>query len=78
MSGTAVVVQSESLASPIGELEALRAAHNKLIDDVELLRSKYVATITKMDADAGITDTNYVALNTVLAASLTGNKVNLR
>lgn len=48
---------------------------NKLVADLETLRAAYAATLAKLDADAGVTDTNYVALNTVLAASLTASKI---
>lgn len=40
---------------------------NKLIDDVELIRAAVVATCAKLDADAGVTDTNYAAQATVAA-----------
>lgn len=40
---------------------------NKLIDDVELVRAAVVATCVKLDADAGVTDTNYAAQATVAA-----------
>jgi hypothetical protein len=40
---------------------------NKLIDDVELIRAAVTATCVKLDADGGVTDTNYAAQATVAA-----------
>lgn len=61
---------------------------NKLVDDVEVLRAglntlatNFNATLTKLDADAGVTDVNYNSLQAVVrttydaAADLTGAKV---
>jgi hypothetical protein len=58
-----------------GALRQVIIEHNKLVDDVEALRAKYAAALAKLDADAGVTDTNYVATQTVLAATLTAAKV---
>lgn len=49
--------------------------HNKLVDDLEALRAKYAAALAKLDADGGVTDTNYVSTQTVLAATLTAAKI---
>ena len=76
MAGTAVSKTAEH--HPDSMLEALRDSVNKMADDLELLRAKFAATLTKLDADAGVTDTNYSALNTVAAGSLLGYKVNKR
>ena len=76
MAGTQVSKTAEHLDDSM--VGALRDSVEKLIDDVELLRSKFAATLTKLDADAGVTDTNYSALNTVAAASLLGYKVKKR
>lgn len=35
---------------------------NKLVDDVENVRAVVVALTTKLDADAGVTDTNYTSV----------------
>lgn len=48
---------------------------NKLVDDMETLRAKYAAVLTKLDADAGVTDVNYSSLHTVAAATLTAAKI---
>lgn len=40
---------------------------NKLVDDVELIRAAVVALATKLDADGGVTDTNYAAGATLAA-----------
>lgn len=82
MAGSAVTVTPEFSTAPEGVVERLRASHNTLIDDVELLRAAIVAIATKLDADAGVTDTNYAAQATVAAINpatdLTAFKVNLR
>jgi hypothetical protein len=58
-----------------GAERALLAEYNKLVDDVELLRSKFAAVLTKLDADGGVTDVNYSSLHTVAAASLTAAQI---
>lgn len=63
MAGTAVSVTNEFSANPQSEVEHLRVTVNRLIDDLELLRS-HVATGTGVTATA--------------AAALTAYKVNLR
>ena len=82
MAGTAVTVTNEFLTSPLSEVEQLRVNYNKLVDDVELIRAALVATCTKLDADAGVTDTNYAAQATVAAINpatdLLAAKVNVR
>jgi hypothetical protein len=37
------------------------AEHNKALDDLELLRARVHAICGKLDADGGVTDTNYAA-----------------
>lgn len=49
------------------DVRAAIVALNTLIDDVELIRAAVVATCTKLDSDAGVTDTNYAAQATVAA-----------
>jgi len=46
------------------EFDLLRAE----LDD---LRTKYAATLAKLDADAGVTDTNYAALGALAAKQFT-------
>lgn len=41
--------------------------HNKMVDDIELIRAAVVALATKLDADGGVTDTNYAAGATLAA-----------
>jgi hypothetical protein len=52
---------------------------NKLVDDVELIRAWATALTIKLDADAGVTDTNYAAAATMAAidtaAELTAAKI---
>ncbi len=74
-------------AVPAG-VDVLREELNKLIDDVEVLRAalntlatNFNATLTKLDDDAGVTDTNYNATQAVVrttydtAADLAAGKV---
>jgi hypothetical protein len=81
MAGTAVSKKGEFYGGGLSEVDSLRLSHNALVDDVELLRAAIVAMATKLDADAGVTDTNYAAGATVAAINpatdLTGYKVNL-
>jgi hypothetical protein len=46
------------------EFQALRAE----LDDI---RTKYAATLAKLDADAGVTDVNYGSLGALAAARFT-------
>jgi len=91
MAGTAVTVTPEFSTSPESVVERLRASLNKIVDDVEVLRAglntlatNFNATLTKLDADAGVTDTNYNATQAVVrttydaAGDVVGFKVNHR
>jgi hypothetical protein len=46
------------------EFDLLRAELNDL-------RTKFASTLTKLDADAGVSDTNYAALGALAAAQFT-------
>lgn len=48
------------------ELDLLRAE----LDDI---RAKYAATLTKLDADAGVTDVNYGSLGALVAKQFVPN-----
>ena len=50
-----------------GELNRMNpaASHAKLGDVLNDLITKFNATLAKLDADAGVTDTNYVATQAV-------------
>lgn len=48
---------------------------SKLVADVETLRAAHGTLAAKLDADAGVTDTNYNALTTPAASALTGYKL---
>lgn len=73
MAGAAVTKVAEH--HPDSLVEALRLAHNKLVDDVEALRN-FCATHTHTGANP-VGPTAGVLLNTVdAAADMTGNKVN--
>lgn len=50
------------------------ASLNTLINDTQALRNRFNATNAKLDADVGVNDTNYAALNNaggVSAATIT-------
>lgn len=55
-----------------GATRQVRLEFNKLVDDLETLRAAFATLVTKLNADAGVTDTNYAS---VLAATLTAAKV---
>lgn len=59
MAGTAITIRQEN---PDGsQVEKMRAVINLLVADLELLRARFNAVCVKLDADAGVTDTNYTA-----------------
>ena len=70
MAGTTVSARATAMAGSTNH--ATRVEHNKLVDDVEALRLAFATLVTKLNADAGVTDTDYAS---VLAATLTGAKV---
>ena len=61
-SGGANMVPNVGQGKP-GLADALR----DIADDLAALRVAHNAVVTKLDADAGVTDTNYAALHTVAA-----------
>lgn len=86
MAGTTTSSRRTTLRS--SDLNDLLVNFNKLVDDVEVLRAalntlatNFNATLTKLDADAGVTDTNYNSTQAVTrttydtAGDLTGAKV---
>ena len=70
MAGTTIAKREDTLLD--GTSHNLRLEFNKLVDDVEASRLAFATLVTKMNADAGITDANYAS---VLAATLTAAKV---
>lgn len=74
MSGSTVVVGSPSASDA---LTALRAEHNHVVTDLETLRAALAAITAKLDADGGVTDTNYAALTVPAAATLVAANVTL-
>ncbi len=54
-------------ATAAGSAEALKS----LLDDVTELHTQFTALLTKLDADAGITDVDYVATTDVAALTTT-------
>lgn len=73
MAGTAVEVVSEGqIAGPVSELEQLRLSLNAAVVDVERLRAALDAVCDLLDADAGVTGTNYASTaNVATAATMT-------
>lgn len=45
----------------------LAGALRDIADDLASLRTKFINTLTKLDADSGVGDTNYVATQTPAA-----------
>ena len=70
MAGTTVPERDDAM--PEGTTRQVRIEHNKLVDDVEALRLAFATAITKLNADGGVTDTNYAS---VAGATLTAAKV---
>jgi hypothetical protein len=57
-----------------GSSAALRDQFNAFVDDVDDIRTKFASLLAKLDADGGVTDTNYAA-TLALAAKTTGDLV---
>lgn len=70
MAGT--TVNATPVGMPGSSVAALRLEFNKLVDDVETLRAAFATLVTKLNADTGVTDTNYAS---VAGATLTAAKV---
>lgn len=65
MAGTTTKSRDMSLAG--SDVSDALISVNKLVDDMELIRAAVVAIATKLDSDAGVTDTNYAAGATLVA-----------
>ena len=65
MAGT--TTKSRRTALRNSDLNDLIIQFNKLVDDVELIRAWATALTIKLDADAGVADTNYAAAATMAA-----------
>jgi hypothetical protein len=61
-SGGANVAPGNSAGTP-----SLATTLRDVADDLTSLRTKFVATLVKLDADAGVTDANYAATQTPAA-----------
>ncbi len=48
---------------------------NNLVTDIRYLRTQINGIVAKLDADAGVTDTNYTALWAVVDSTLTASKL---
>lgn len=53
------------------DLADVRAKYALLLADVGQIRTKYNATLAKLDLDAGVTDVNYAETNPAPAATAT-------
>lgn len=53
---------------------ALLSIFNGLLNDIETLRANQRAMGTKLDSDAGVTDTTYTSLTTTAAGGLSVTK----
>ena len=77
MAGT--TTSSRPTGVPSSDVRDLCIQFNKLVADVELIRAWATAVAIKLDADAGVTDTNYAAAATMVlidtAAELTAAKI---
>ena len=86
MAGTTVPTTVTGMAG--SDVEQMCLAFNRLVDDVEVLRAglntlatNFNAALAKLDADAGVTDTNYNSTQAVVrttydaAGDLTAPKV---
>lgn len=86
MAGTTTISTPTGLRG--SDVADMRLQLNKAIDDIEVLRAglntlatNYNAVLTKLDADAGVTDTNYNSTQAVTrttydaASDLTAAKV---
>lgn len=75
MAGT-TTTSRDNLGHPSSANRDHALQHNKVIADLEVLRAglaalaaKFNAVLTKLDSDAGVTDTNYSATNAVTVTS---------
>lgn len=69
MAGTAVTVgRATGRQVPPGELEQIRLSLNKVVTDLETLRAGLDAVCDLLDADSGVTGTNYASTAAVATA----------
>jgi hypothetical protein len=72
MAGANIIVRQTSGANDSDAgFQALKQV-SKLVADLETLRASQATIVTKLNADAGVTDTNYVA---TAASALTASKL---
>lgn len=62
------------LTSPGKNQPKLADVLRDVADDLELLRARFAALTAKLDADAGVTDTNYASTLPLLAAAIKTKK----
>lgn len=75
MAGTTLARQEHVLGPPESATRDLVIQLNALIADIELVRAGFAAMLVKLDADGGVTGTDYVSLETVAAADLLAAKI---
>jgi hypothetical protein len=62
---------ANSMAAPGSEKQFLIRELDQLRAELDDLRTKYAATLAKLDADAGVTDANYGSLGALAAKQFT-------
>jgi hypothetical protein len=72
MAGTTKITRPSQIPGSGDSTAETTTQLNKLIDDLETVRAALATLATKLNADAGVTDTNYAA---PAAAALTAAKV---
>ncbi len=65
------VVLNKASSLDLGTRVEVNREFNFLRAELNDLRTKYAALLAKLDADAGVTDTNYAALGALTAAQFT-------
>lgn len=66
----ATAIDQLNRSMPIASKVKLGTAVQELIDAYNAMATKYNALLAKLDADAGVTDTNYVATQGVSAVAV--------
>ncbi len=56
------------LNTQVSLINDLKAKYNAAVTELNELKADHNALLAKLDADAGVTDTNYAALHTTAAA----------
>lgn len=70
MAKTTVAQALNKLGMSASDKKTLTSLFTSFVDDIETLRANQRAAATKLDADAGVTDTNYAATTSSAAGTL--------